>query len=142
MTSLLAIYDRDGKFHGVCGAKCYDAKPPLEVKGNPGTRGPCNCICGGKNHAAGVNRAAKNCESGVGKQPGDLEDFAKTHGLDVADLTVIDRLRVRGKKAATIAKARLNPARLAPKRDDLFGRLLKLDRQGRAEPVEGAAGRK
>jgi hypothetical protein len=140
MTSLLAVYDRDGKFWGVCGAKCYDAMHPLDVKGNPGKHGPCACICGGKNHSVGANRAMLNCERGVGKQPADLEAFARLHGLEAANLTVIDRLRVRGRKASTIAKARLHPDALVAK-DDLLGRLYRLGRQGRTGPVGGAAGR-
>lgn len=48
MTTLIAVYDSDGCV-GRCDARCYNAKTP-----------DCDCICGGKNHAVGINKAGEN----------------------------------------------------------------------------------
>ncbi len=48
MTTLIAVYNSDGCV-GRCDAKCYNA-----------TSGECDCICGGKNHGAGKERAMEN----------------------------------------------------------------------------------
>jgi len=48
MTTLIAVYNSDGCI-GRCDAKCYQAAP-----------GPCDCICQGKNHAAGKAQATAN----------------------------------------------------------------------------------
>jgi hypothetical protein len=51
---LLSVYDHSGCV-GRCDARCYDA-----------ISSECDCICGGKNHGAGVKQAAANVEaSGV-----------------------------------------------------------------------------
>lgn len=48
MATLIAVYDSDGLV-GRCDAKCYNASSP-----------GCECICGGKNHGAGVQQAIDN----------------------------------------------------------------------------------
>ncbi|MCA1571075.1 MAG: hypothetical protein LC798_12280 [Chloroflexi bacterium] len=48
MTTLIGVYNSEGCV-GRCDARCYDAKHP-----------DCDCICGGKNHGAGLNRAVEN----------------------------------------------------------------------------------
>jgi len=48
VTTLIAVYTSSGCV-GRCDAKCYGADP-----------GPCDCICQGKNHAAGRAQAAAN----------------------------------------------------------------------------------
>ena len=48
MTTLIAIFNSEG-CTGRCDAKCYEA-----------TTGSCDCICGGLNHGAGVERATDN----------------------------------------------------------------------------------
>lgn len=50
MTTLIAVYNSDGCV-GRCDARCYDAKEPH-----------CECICGGKNHGVGRNKAMANTE--------------------------------------------------------------------------------
>ena len=48
MTSLIAVYNSEGCV-GRCGARCYDAAEE-----------PCECICQGRNHAAGRQQAIDN----------------------------------------------------------------------------------
>lgn len=48
MTVLIAVYAAGGCV-GRCDARCYDA-----------ASGDCDCICGGANHGAGIERAASN----------------------------------------------------------------------------------
>jgi hypothetical protein len=48
MTTLIAVYDSDG-CRGRCDARCYEAKNPQ-----------CDCICGGRNHGAGRDKAIEN----------------------------------------------------------------------------------
>jgi hypothetical protein len=48
MTTLLAVYNSEGCV-GRCDAKCYNAHEP-----------ECVCICGGKNHGAGLKKATEN----------------------------------------------------------------------------------
>lgn len=45
---LISVGDNYG-IHGRCDAKCYGAKHP-----------DCNCICGGRNHGAGIDKALEN----------------------------------------------------------------------------------
>lgn len=49
MTVLIASFNSYGHNNGRCDAKCYEAKTP-----------GCDCICGGKNHGAGLVRALDN----------------------------------------------------------------------------------
>ncbi|MFZ5882473.1 MAG: hypothetical protein ACOYYI_01685 [Chloroflexota bacterium] len=48
MTTLIAVYGSDG-CEGRCDARCYEAHEPH-----------CDCICGGRNHGAGLQRAMQN----------------------------------------------------------------------------------
>jgi hypothetical protein len=48
MTTLIAVYNSDGCV-GRCDAKCYDA-----------AHDKCDCICGGRNHGAGKQKAVEN----------------------------------------------------------------------------------
>jgi hypothetical protein len=48
MTTLIAVYNSEGCV-GRCDARCYDAAEE-----------PCECICQGRNHAAGRQRAIDN----------------------------------------------------------------------------------
>ena len=50
MTTLIAVYDNNGCV-GRCDARCYNAHDPH-----------CDCICGGKNHQAGLQKAVENTE--------------------------------------------------------------------------------
>jgi hypothetical protein len=71
MSTLIAVYNSEGCV-GRCDAKCYDAKSPA-----------CDCICRGRNHGAGIERASETtrdiAESWVGQ-------FAESRGLDKAKL--------------------------------------------------------
>jgi hypothetical protein len=49
MSTLLAVYGAGGECLGRCDASCYDAE------GNV-----CLCICGGRNHGAGLVQATEN----------------------------------------------------------------------------------
>lgn len=46
--TLIAVYNSEGCV-GRCDAHCYNATTP-----------DCNCICGGRNHGAGIERATDN----------------------------------------------------------------------------------
>lgn len=48
MTTLIA-YHSSGRDQGRCDAKCYEAQHP-----------DCDCICGGRNHGAGLDQALEN----------------------------------------------------------------------------------
>jgi hypothetical protein len=48
MATLIAVYNSEGCV-GRCDARCYNA---IHVR--------CDCICGGKNHGAGLNQATDN----------------------------------------------------------------------------------
>jgi predicted RNase H-like HicB family nuclease len=73
MTTLIAVYTSDGCV-GRCDARCYGAKHP-----------DCNCICGGKNHGAGLQQAMDNTREMV---EGWIEDYAEKNDvkLDLAEV--------------------------------------------------------
>jgi len=48
MTTLIAVYNSEG-CQGRYDAKCYEAAEP-----------ECDCICGGRNHGAGLGQAVDN----------------------------------------------------------------------------------
>jgi len=48
LTTLIAIYHAK-ELLGRCDARCYDATSP-----------DCDCVCGGRNHGIGLQRAAQN----------------------------------------------------------------------------------
>lgn len=62
MTTLIAVYNSEG-CQGRCDAKCYDAKHP-----------ECDCICGGKNHGAGQQKAMDNTREMVQQWVGEYEE--------------------------------------------------------------------
>lgn len=66
MATLIAVYNSDGLV-GRCDAKCYNAKHPT-----------CDCICGGKNHGAGFQKAMDNTRELF--EPW-VEAYAKAKGL-------------------------------------------------------------
>jgi hypothetical protein len=138
VTALLSVYTDKGKCVGVCNANCYNAKPPSEL--HPHTRGKafCKCICAGRNHAAGLNRALNNTLAGIGLKCEYVQEFAKAHDLDPSRLMVIDRARVKSRKARKAALARLCPQPPGP----LFE--LAGDRREPTEgqPAEGARQRR
>lgn len=45
MTTLMIVRSKSGKVLHRCDVRCYDAKGPT-----------CKCICGGRNHGAGVKK--------------------------------------------------------------------------------------
>lgn len=74
MTALITVSNSDGVV-GRCDAKCYNAQTD-----------ECDCICGGMNHGAGLERAMENVtEHFLGES---LETFADKHGLDASRLSV------------------------------------------------------
>jgi hypothetical protein len=48
MTTLIVVGNSEGVV-GRCDAKCYEAREP-----------ECDCICGGRNHGVGLQRALEN----------------------------------------------------------------------------------
>ncbi len=48
MATLIAVYNSEGCV-GRCDARCYEASEP-----------ECNCVCGGRNHGAGLEQAVDN----------------------------------------------------------------------------------
>ena len=76
MTTLIIVSNSDGVV-GRCDAKCYDAKSPA-----------CDCICAGRNHGAGKQRAIANTrELVIGDEANKLlQDYARAHGVAVASV--------------------------------------------------------
>lgn len=66
MSTLIAVYNSEGCV-GRCDAKCYEATHP-----------ECDCICGGRNHGAGKQKAMENTHELV---EGWLEEYAERKGL-------------------------------------------------------------
>jgi hypothetical protein len=64
MATLIAAYNSDGCI-GRCDAKCYNAKGDK-----------CTCICGGRNHGAGLAQARENTIE-LGQQW--AREFAEEH---------------------------------------------------------------
>lgn len=102
MTTTLAVYNSEGCV-GRCDAKCHEARG-----------GHCTCICGGKNHGAGLDKAIENNHELIGLTREDLERFAEAHGHDPAELVAVDRYAIKSnRKARRFAKARLSEPELA-----------------------------
>lgn len=74
MTTLISVYNSDG-CQGRCDAKCYDAQGET-----------CNCICGGKNHGAGLKQAIENTREMVLGETGAerLKEFLAENNLDAS----------------------------------------------------------
>jgi len=66
MTTLIAVYNSSGCV-GRCDAKCYEAKEP-----------DCDCICHGRNHGAGQNKAIENTRELAGAW---IEAYSHEHDL-------------------------------------------------------------
>lgn len=70
MATLLTVGNSEGERR--CDAKCYDATEPH-----------CDCVCGGKNHGAGLQRALENTAE-LGEKW--LEQAAAAQGVPVSQL--------------------------------------------------------
>lgn len=71
MSTLIAVYNSDGCV-GRCDAKCYNATSPV-----------CDCICGGKNHGAGLQQATENTRELADQW---LDNYKKEKGLTGPDI--------------------------------------------------------
>lgn len=90
MTTLIAVYNSEGCV-GRCDAKCYEAHEP-----------DCDCICGGRNHGAGRERAVENTRELAEEW---IERYARERGLgdgwtaavgaEVYQLSLFDLLEAR-----------------------------------------------
>jgi hypothetical protein len=76
MTTLISVYNSEGLV-GRCDAKCYNAHDP-----------DCDCICGGRNHRAGLQQALDNTADLVDPDGELRRQFAEARGLDAAALSV------------------------------------------------------
>lgn len=74
MTTLIAVYDSDG-CRGRCDERCYGAQHP-----------DCHCICGGKNHGAGLAAAQANTQT---MAQGWIDEYAAQHS-DIADKLIYE----------------------------------------------------
>lgn len=76
MATLIAAYNSEGCI-GRCDAKCYNATEPH-----------CDCICGGKNHGAGFQKAMDNTREMA-------EEWMEEYGLkhDVHHFTLNDKVK-------------------------------------------------
>lgn len=104
MTTVLAVYNSEGCV-GRCDANCHDAKSTS-----------CDCICGGKNHGAGLQKAIENNRELIGLTPEDLQRFAEAHGYKPDDLRVVDRTTTNARRARKQTRHQLKP----PPNSDLF----------------------
>lgn len=76
MVALILAMNSEGDVVGRCDAKCYEAQSA-----------ECDCICGGRNHGAGLEKARENnAERFLGTR--DAEAWARAHGLDPAGVQV------------------------------------------------------
>jgi hypothetical protein len=78
VTTAIAVYNSEGCV-GRCDAKCHDATEP-----------DCDCICGGRLHGIGSDRAIEqNTRDLVGDELAtELAGFAERNELDVDELRV------------------------------------------------------
>lgn len=76
MVALITVYNSEGLV-GRCDARCYDASEP-----------ECTCICGSRNHRAGLQQAMDNTADLVDPDGELRRQFAEAHGLDPAALSV------------------------------------------------------
>jgi hypothetical protein len=67
MATLIAVYNSEGLV-GRCDAKCYKAASP-----------ECECVCGGRNHGAGFQKALENTRELFETI---LEEFINKHKLE------------------------------------------------------------
>lgn len=79
MVTLIAVYNSEGCV-GRCDARCYNAKNP-----------ECNCICGGKNHGCGLQRAIENTREHVAEEVKRMEkDGVAVAVNDVVTMSLFD----------------------------------------------------
>lgn len=71
MTTLISYHTSDG-CEGRCDARCYKAKHP-----------ECTCICGGRNHGVGIEKALENTREMAESW---IEEYALTHDLERAEV--------------------------------------------------------
>jgi len=103
MTTLVAVYNSGGCV-GRCDARCYLAQ-----------NAKCSCICGGRNHSAGKERAMENVAQRVGLELEDLARFAEYRGFKCEAITAIDRLAIpKAKSARHEAYMKINQPSLFP----------------------------
>lgn len=88
MTTVLAVYNSEGCV-GRCDANCHDARSAT-----------CDCICGGKNHGAGLQQAVENNQELIGLTDDDLKRFAEVHGFKCEELKVYDAVKTPMKRIA------------------------------------------
>lgn len=88
MTTTIAVYNSEGCV-GRCDATCHDA-----------TGAKCDCICGGKNHGAGLQKAVENNRELIGLTEEDLKRFANQHGFKCEELKVYDAVKTPMKRIA------------------------------------------
>lgn len=75
MTTVLSVHNSDGCV-GRCDANCHDATSP-----------DCDCICGGRNHGVGLQRAIENNYAEfLGVKA--LDEYARKRGIAVDDLSL------------------------------------------------------
>lgn len=81
MTTLIAVYNSEG-CQGRCDAKCYEAQEP-----------ECTCVCGGKNHGAGLQQALDNTREYVETW---IAHYAKKNGIDVTKVELAEAINQLG----------------------------------------------
>lgn len=77
MTTLIAVYNSEG-CQGRCDAKCYEAQEPV-----------CTCVCGGKNHGAGLQQAMNNTREYVEAW---VKEYAESNGIDVTKIELAEAI--------------------------------------------------
>ncbi len=74
--TLISVYNSDGCV-GRCDSRCYDAQGPV-----------CDCICGGRNHSAGLQRAQDNTRKYADAI---LEDWKAGHPEDAVRFEAVQQ---------------------------------------------------
>lgn len=110
MPTLISVHNSEGCV-GRCDAKCYDAQSD-----------ECDCICGGKNHGAGLDRARANTAELAGAEL--AAKWAESQGLDPR------RLQLR-------AQGELFPFGNEPTTADIRRNLRKAQRRRRERELAG-----
>ena len=95
MTTLIAVYSGDGTCLGRCDARCYNA-----------AHANCQCICGGRNHAAGKDQAMDNTREMYAPW---LDEYEKEHPFAEVEVPALYTCKTRtATKIARIINAREN----------------------------------
>lgn len=95
---MIAVYDSRGCV-GRCDATCHAARAGSK----------CVCICGGRNHGAGLRQALANvADEHVGLRPDDLARFCAARDCAADGLDLYD---MRGTSARRVLRARRRAAR-------------------------------